>query len=175
MARRPTDRSANGNVLRRRTLLIAWITFTLATLHFIDHVVRGYYVLDHALDPSWNHSGWPFLPHVTPFTASLVGVYGILGVGIWLTSRGRAGARYWLTAAVLLEALVVWVHFLGPQAETPAVIYRSWGNPVPGVLAVLNTTAVIAAVLAMGVNAILLARRSGWRAKGALGAGADRS
>ncbi len=158
----------DGGALRRRMLLIAWITVGLATLHLIDHVIRGYRVIDHGLDPSWNHSGWPFLPEFTPFTASLVGVYGLLGVGIWLTGRGRAGARYWATVAVLLGALVVSVHFLGARAETPAVIYRSWGHPVLGVVAVANTVAVIAAVLAMGVNAVLVARRSGRRAKGAL-------
>ncbi|SNR53300.1 hypothetical protein [Blastococcus mobilis] len=162
MGTEPTRRAArDGKVLRRRTLLIAWITIVLASLHFIDHVIRGYYVIDHGLDPSWNHSGWPFLPDVTPFTASLVGVYGLLGVGIWLTSRDRVGARYWLTAAVLLAALVIVVHFVGPRAETPTVIYRSWDDPVLGVLAVLDTVAIIAAVLAMGLNAVLWVRRSG--------------
>ena len=176
MAPRPTIRAApTGDVLRRRMLLVAWITLALAALHFIDHAVRGYYVIDHGLDPSWNHSGWPFLPEFTPFTASLFGVCGLLGVGLWLTYRGRVGAGYWLATAVLLGALVVWVHFLGPQAETPTVIYRSWDNPVPGVLAVVNTIAVIAAVLAMGINAALVARRSGWRAAGPPIAGTGRS
>src|SRR3712207_313828 len=122
MAPQPTSRAARtGSVLRRRTLLIAWITLALAALPFIDHAVRGDYMIDHGLDPSWNHSGWPFLPEFTPFTTSLFGVCGLLGVGIWLTYRGRVGAGYWLATAVLLGALVVWVHFLGPQAETPAV------------------------------------------------------
>jgi hypothetical protein len=161
MAPQPSRVAGDDGALRRRTLLIAWVTVGLATLHFIDHVIRGYRVIDHGLDPSWNHSGWPFLPQFTPFTASLVGVYGLLGVGIWLTSHGRAGRRYWLTVAVLLGALVVSVHFLGAQAETPAVIYQSWGNPVLGAVAVANTIAVIASVLAMGVNAVLVARRSG--------------
>lgn len=167
MAARPNTSSGGiPDRLRRRTLLLAWITVAVATLHFLDHVIRGYYVIDHGLDPSWNHSGWPFLPQFTPFTASLIGVYGVLGVGIWLTSRSRVGARYWLVTALLLGALVVWVHFLGARAETPAVIYRSWGNPVAGVVAVVNTVAVIAAVLAMGLNAVVAGARSGWRAGG---------
>ena len=164
----------DGGAVRRRMLLIAWTTVALATLHFVDHVIRGYRVIDHGLDPAWNHSGWPFLPEVTPFTASLVGVYGLLGVGIWLTGRGRVGARYWFIVAVLLGALVVSVHFLGARAETPEVIYRSWGDPVLGVAAVANTIAVIAAVLVMGVNAVLVARRSGWRATGGSAAGKGR-
>jgi hypothetical protein len=158
--RRPA--TAERAVLRRRMLIIAWVTLALGTLHFIDHAIRGYYVIDHGLDPSWNHSGWPFLPQFTPFTASLFGVYGLLGVGIALTATRRVWARYWLVTAVLLGALVVWVHFVGPMAETPFVIYRSWGDPLPGVLAVVNTLAVIGAVLAMGVNAALVGHRSGW-------------
>ena len=175
MASGPRVRSgATADVRRRRTLLLAWVTVALATLHFLDHVIRGYHVIDHGLDPSWNHSGWPFLPQFTPFTASLIGVYGLLGVGIWLTSRGRVGAGYWLTTALLLGALVVWVHFVGAQAESPAVIYRSWGSPVAGVAAVVNTLAVIAAVLAMGVNAVVVGLRSGWRAEGLRVAGGGR-
>ncbi len=167
MASRPSTRSGGATrALRRRTLLVARATVAVATLHFLDHVIRGYYVIDRGLDPSWNHSGWPFLPQFTPFTASLIGVYGVLGVGIWLTSRGRVAARYWLVTALLLGALVVWVHFLGARAETPAVIYRSWGSPVAGAVAVANTFAVIAAVLAMGLNAVVVGIRSGWRAEG---------
>ena len=162
MSSRPSVRSGGAaDVLRRRTLIIAWVTVALATLHFVDHVIRGYHVIAHGLDPSWNHSGWPFLPQFTPFTASLIGVYGVLAVGIWSTVRRRVGAGYWLVTAVLLGALVVWVHFVGARAETPAVIYRSWGSPVAGVLAVTNTFAVVTAVFAMGVNAVLVGVRSG--------------
>ena len=175
MASRPGVRSAGAADVLRRTLFIAGVTVAVATLHFLDHVIRGYYVLDHGLDPSWNHSGWPFLPQVTPFTASLIGVYGMLGVGIWLTARGRVGAGFWLITALLLGALVVGVHFLGARAETPAVIYRSWADPVAGVVAVANTFAVIAAVFAMGVNAVVVGVRSGWRAGGLGVAGGRRS
>ena len=151
------------SILRRRMLLIAWIVLVLATLHFADHVIRGYYVVDRGLDPSWNHSGWPFQPQFTPFTGSLIGVYVLLGAGIWLTARGRVWAGYWLVSALLLGALVISVHFLGARAETPGVIYHSWENRVLGVAAVANTLAIIATVLAMGVNAILVGRAAGWR------------
>ncbi len=150
-------------VLRRRLLVIAWVVLGLAALHFVDHVIRGYYVINQGLDPTWNHSGWPFLPEFTPFSASLIGVSGLLGAGIWLTARGTVWARYWLVTAILLGALVVAVHFIGAQAETPAVIYNSWPNPVAGLLAVANTIAVMAALLLMGVNAVLVGRSSGWR------------
>jgi hypothetical protein len=165
VAAKPTSSQARTGkaVPRRRLLIVAWVTLGLATLHFADHAIRGYYVIEHGLDPAWNHSGWPFLPEFTPFTGSLIGVYGLLGVGIWLTARGRVWARYWLVTAVLLGALVVWVHFLGPQAETPAVIYRSWGDPLPGIVAVINTIAVIVTVLALGITAVLVGRRSAWR------------
>ncbi|SNR29401.1 hypothetical protein [Blastococcus mobilis] len=166
MAARPSIKSARtAGLLRRRTLVIAWVTVAVGTLHFLDHVIRGYYVVDRGLDPSWNHSGWPFMSEFTPFTASLIGVYGLLGAGIWLTSRGRV-AGHWFVTSLLLGALVVWVHFVGAPAETPAGIYRSWANPVAGVVAVANTFAVIAAVLGLGVNAVVLAGRSGGRVGG---------
>jgi len=149
-------------VLRRRLLAIAWVVLGLAALHFVDHVIRGYAVLHRGLDPAWNHSGWPFLPEVTPFTASLIGVSAVLGAGIWLTTIGKAWARYWLVTAILLEALVVSVHFLGARAETPTVIYRSWASPLLGILAVANTFAIIAALLVMAINAALTGRASHW-------------
>lgn len=91
MAGRPGTRPPpDGAALRRRTLVIAWTTLALASLHFIDHVVRGRHVIEAGLDPSWNHSGWPFLPEVTPFNASLVGVYGLLGSG-----SGSAAGTGW--------------------------------------------------------------------------------
>jgi len=64
------------------------------------------------------------------------------------------------------HVLVVTVHFLGARAETPAVIYRSWGSHVAGAVAVVDTFAVIAAVLVLGLNAVVVGVRSGWRAEG---------
>jgi hypothetical protein len=46
------------------------------------------------------------------------------------------------------------------------VIHRSRGSHVPGAVAVVDTFAVIAAVLVLGLNAVVVGVRSGWRAEG---------
>lgn len=153
---------ATADAALRRMSLIAWIAVGLGTLHFADHAFRGYLVVEEGLDATWNHSGWPFQPRFTPFTGSLIAVYGLVGVGLWLTARRRAGAGYWLVTAVVLGSVVVWAHVLGSQAETPEVIYRTWGNPLPGILAVVNTASVVSTLVAMGTYAVLVGRRWGW-------------
>jgi hypothetical protein len=158
--------SGKSSADRRTLLVIGAATTALATLHLADHVLRGRQV-DHAhLDPTWDHSGWPFTSSVTPFTFSLVIVLSILLGGLLLTARGKAWAGYWLGASVVLGAIVTVVHFV-PTAnqESPAVIYRSWPDrPVIGALAVALTFAIVGVLVLMGVNAVRVRRRSGsWR------------
>ncbi len=145
---------------RTRLLWIACVTTTLAALHFVDHVLRGNMVQAEHLKPAWNHSGWPFEQQVTPFTISLIGVTAILVGGIIFTIRGQLWAGYWLAAAVILSALVTQVHLIpGVHQESPSEIYHSWvGHPWIGKLAVLNTFAIIACLLAMALNAYLVGR-----------------
>jgi len=142
-------------------LAIALVTAVLAGLHLADHVARGRNVVDHDLHPRWNHSGWPFADEITPYTLSLFAVGLVLLGGVALTLRDRVGARYWLVSAVLLAALVTQVHLIpGANQESFTVIYRSWvGNPLMGVLAVLNTVAILIALLAMAINAVRILRR----------------
>lgn len=143
-------------------LAIAAVTTLLAGLHLADHAARGGNVVEHGLHPRWNHSGWPFTDDITPYTFSLFAVGLILLGGIAFTVRDLAGARYWLTSAVLLGALVAQVHLIpGPYQESFTVIYRSWvDNPAMGVLTVLNTVAVMIALLAMAMNAVRILRRT---------------
>jgi hypothetical protein len=129
-------------------------------------VLRGEHVVHEHLDPTWNHSGWPFTSTVTPFTFSLVIVVSILVGGLLLTIRGRAWAGYWLGASMVLGAIVTVVHFLPtPTQESPAIIYHSWpGRPVMGAVAVAVTFAIVAALILMGLNAVRVHRHSGsWR------------
>ena len=144
-------------------MLIAWISVILGGLHFVDHVVRGSIVLEHSLDPRWNHSGWPFLPSVTPFTFSLFGVALLLIGGLIGTARGRFWALYWLIVFILLAALVTFVHFLGPEPELPRVIYSTYaaaGAPAIGVLALVDFFALVSVLIAGTINAVLVARES---------------
>ncbi len=163
MASRPRVRSGGAaDVRRRRTLLVAWVTVAVATLHFVDHVIRGYYVIDHGLDPAWNHSGWPFQARFTPFTISLILVYGLLLGGILLTFRKQAWAGYWLVTAILLGAVVTQVHFgPGPNTESPSVIIDTYGSRVVGITAVIITFAIVATLIAMAAQAIWVRRVTG--------------
>jgi hypothetical protein len=148
---------------RRSLIVIGMGTAALAGIHLADHVLRGQHVVHQHLDPTWNHSGWPFTSTVSPFTFSLVIVVSILLGGLLLTIRGRAWAGYWLGASIVLGAIVTVVHFLPtPKQESPAVIYNSWpGQPVKGAVAVGITFAIVGALILMGVNAVRVRRRSG--------------
>ena len=151
---------------RANLVTIAVLTAILAGLHFADHVLRGENVRSARLDPHWDHSGWPFQDHFTPFSASLIAVAVILLGGIVLTLAGKLWAGYWLAAAVLLAALVAQVHLIpGSHQESASVIYRSWvGHPLVGALAVTNTFVILSCLLIMGINAYRVGRRSRrWR------------
>jgi hypothetical protein len=162
----PPASEVRSSADRRSLLIIGGATAVLASLHLADHVLRGRQVNHTHLDPTWDHSGWPFTSSVTPFTFSLVIVLSILLGGLLLTARGKTWAGYWLGASMVLGAVVTVVHFV-PTAnqESPAVIYGSWPDqPVIGALAVANTFAIVAALVLMGVNAVRVRRRSGiWR------------
>ncbi|MDQ4037197.1 MAG: hypothetical protein M3313_02300 [Actinomycetota bacterium] len=148
---------------RRSLILVAAVTTVLAGIHLTDHVLRGDRVRHLGLDPTWNHSGWPFTDQVTPFTFSLVIVTITLVGGLILTVLEKAWAGYWLGAAILLGAIVTFVHFL-PTAkqESPQVISGSWSpEALLGTLAVVVTFAIVGSLLVMGYNAVRVYRRSG--------------
>jgi hypothetical protein len=153
---------ASETALRRRLVGVAAFTAALATLHFADHVIRGQLVLDRGLDPAWNHSGWPFQDRFSPFTASLIVVYGLLLGGIVLTLRQRVWAGYWLITAILLGGIVTQVHFgPGPNTESPGVIIDSYGNRAVGITAVIITFAIAATLIMMAGQAVWVRRVSG--------------
>jgi hypothetical protein len=153
---------ASEEVLRRRLIAVATITTILATIHFADHVIRGQLVLDRGLDPAWNHSGWPFQARFSPFTVSLIVVYGLLLGGIVLTLRRQVWAGYWLVTAILLGAIVTQVHFgPGPNTESPNVIINTYGSRAVGITAVILTFAIAATLVVMAAQAIWVRRISG--------------
>ena len=149
--------------LRRHLILAALVVTVFGLLHHLDHVIRGQIVVDEGLPHRWNHSGWPFQDDVTVFTASL-GVYVVLLGGIALTLLRRAWAGYWLGAAIVLTAIVFFVHLLGPDAETPRVVWRTYDGGIGPILALLDLAALIVALIALAVQAVVVRRRSGrWR------------
>jgi hypothetical protein len=164
MASPQTDHGVNASedVLRRRLIGVAALTAALATLHFTDHVIRGQLVLDRGLEPAWNHSGWPFQARFSPFTVSLILVYGLLLGGIVLILRRQVWAGYWLVTAILLGAIVTQVHFgPGPNTESPSVIIETYGSRAVGVTAVVITFAIAATLIVMAAQAIWVRRVSG--------------
>ncbi|HEV3474442.1 MAG TPA: hypothetical protein VG602_03660 [Actinomycetota bacterium] len=90
------------------------VVLGLAVVHHIDHVLRA------------DHSGWPFTPDVTAFTASLV-VYPIF-VADFLFLRRRTRVRAGLVGVLLVVLLVA--HTV---IETPAVQYGTWADGVSSV------------------------------------------
>ncbi|HEX8144986.1 MAG TPA: hypothetical protein VF553_20630 [Pyrinomonadaceae bacterium] len=89
--------------MSERILLLAMI---LAMIHHVDHVLRA------------DHSGWPFLPQVTPFTFSLV-VYPLF-LSVFL-ARSKPWYRVFATALLFLFATLSHT-FL----ETPMDQYHTW-------------------------------------------------
>jgi hypothetical protein len=101
--------------------------------------------------------GWPFQEAVTPFTYSLL-IYTLLLPGLYVSSKGRLMAGYWLFTAMVGLALVVWVHFV-PTGDYEAPIediYAVYGNALSGLLALV----VLAGLAFSLVTLVLLAIRS---------------
>jgi hypothetical protein len=109
----------------------------------VDHVVRG------------NHSGWPFMEAVTPFTFSLL-IYALLLPGIYMNLRGWVAAGWWLCTATVALVLVSFVHFLsGEEREAPIRdIYGVYDNPVWGVLALVVLYGLVLCLVALFVAAL---------------------
>jgi hypothetical protein len=128
----------------RRVLLgLGCVVTVFGVLHHVDHVVRG------------NHSGWPFVEEVTPFTFSLL-VYALLLPGIFMNLRGRVAAGWWLFTAAVALALITFVHFLGGEEREAPIrdIYAVYGNPVWGVLALVVLYGLVISLLALFVAAL---------------------
>jgi hypothetical protein len=129
--------------LRIWLLALAGCTTVFGITHHVDHVVRG------------NHSGWPFEQAITPFTFSLL-IYALLLPGLYLTTRGRLMARYWLFTAVVGLALVVWVHFI-PTGDYEAPIddiYAVYGSPLAGLFALIVLVGLVTSLAMLAIAAI---------------------
>ena len=140
---------ARARVRPVHTKLRTWLLFAatgvtiFAILHHVDHVIRG------------NHSGWPFQEAVTPFTFSLL-IYALLLPGLYMSSKGRLMAGYWLFTAMVGLALVVWVHFV-PTADYEAPIediYAVYGSVLSGLLALVVLAGLVSSLVALVVLAV---------------------
>lgn len=91
---------------RSEWLIVAAIL--LGVLHHIDHVLR------------YDHSGWPFLPEVSPFTFSLLAYPFLLAALLW---RSRPWLRVGLVGFVLVA-----VQAAHTFIEPPAAQYAVWAH-----------------------------------------------
>ena len=131
----------------RRSLVLLAAATAIGLLHHTDHVLRV------------DHSGWPFLPKVTPFTPSLL-AYVFLYGAYHYRARPRVSAA--LVGIVLL--LVLGAHVF---IETPHQQYDVWASGVshlphamgtPNLLHVTSPAlGVAAAVLSVLLSLALLA------------------
>lgn len=88
-----------------KVLLVA---IAVSFVHHVDHVLRR------------DHSGWPFVPDVTPFTFSLVAYPVLVGV---LLLRARPWLRVGLVAVLLAATQAAHIF-----VETPADQYGTWAT-----------------------------------------------
>jgi hypothetical protein len=112
IARRPVTSVASpppGQASRRSLVLLAAST-VIGLLHHADHVLRA------------DHSGWPFTPHLTPFTPSLL-AYALLYGAYHFRARPRV-------SAALVGALLVFVLLAHVFIETPYQQYDVWATGV---------------------------------------------
>ena len=86
------------------------VALALALIHHADHVLRH------------DHSGWPFIADVTPFTFSLL-VYPMIASILWARHR----PRYQAWASALGLGLVLAAHTL---IETPTSQFGTWASGV---------------------------------------------
>jgi hypothetical protein len=147
--------NARARVQPVRTKLRTWLLVAAASvtvfaiLHHVDHVIRG------------NHSGWPFQEAVTPFTFSLL-IYVLLLPGLYVSSKGRLMAGYWLFTAVVGLSLVVWVHFV-PTSDYEAPIediYAVYGSALSGLFALIVLAGLVSSLVTLVVMAIWSLRTS---------------
>lgn len=98
------------------------IATLMSLVHHADHVARG------------DHTGWPVIDQVTPFTYSLA-VYPLIGVGLWLERSRRVGSRFWTLFSGAGVIFLLSVH-VGPAAiEPPHDIVHGYAAPWLGMAA----------------------------------------
>lgn len=159
-ARSQTGTDARLGAPSRRSKVLLEITFVLGVMHLVDHVLRV------------DHSGWPFVEGVTPFT-----FFAVVFPPIALFAHFDR-SRPWLRVG-LLAFLLVGLLFAHSFLETPGDQYGVWAtnastepyalgwpnllnieSPVLGVLAVIEAMLLNLFLLAAVVSLVADARRA---------------
>lgn len=121
----------------RRSLVLLAAATVIGLLHHTDHVLRV------------DHSGWPFLPKLTPFTPSLL-AYVLLYGAYHFRARPRV-------SAVLVGVVLVFVLAAHVFIETPHQQYDVWATGVSHLPHALGTPNLLHVTSpALGVAAAVL-------------------
>ena len=116
----------------------------LSIAHHVDHVARDV-------------TGWPLGGGFNPFSASLF-VYPVILVGLVLTRKGLAGARFWSVLAGGGALFILWVH-VGPAAgDSVDRIPDQYASPLAGVAALAVLVAFFLALVAHFVHEVRLVK-----------------
>lgn len=118
----------------------------LSVAHHVDHIVRGV-------------TGWPLGGGFNPFSASLF-VYPVIVVGLVLSRRQEAGARFWAVLAGGGALFILVVH-VGPVAgDSVTAIPDQHGSPGAAVAALAVLALFLAALVVHCAQEIRRLRRS---------------
>lgn len=120
--------------LTRRLILVATL---LSVIHHVDHILRV------------DHSGWPFVQRVSPFTYSLL-AYPILASLLW----ARAGSWYRVAGLTVLFLFATSAHiFFEPLRDK----FHTWtyGSDLPGHVGEENLLGIHSEIL--GIGSIIIA------------------
>lgn len=139
----PTD----DTNLTRLFYLFVIIPTVLGAAHHIDHIIRG------------NHVGWPFTPHVNPFTYSLA-IYPLLAISLYLTLTKRVEAKYWAGFFAFSAGMLAYFHISPWAVEPPQDVIVPYANPVFGYLAFGILLTLIASVVIGSLYGCVLWHRS---------------
>ncbi len=106
----------------------------LSVAHHVDHVARDV-------------TGWPFQNGFNPFSASLL-AYPLIALGVVLSRRGRAGARFWAALAGGGALFILAMH-VGPAAgDSVTTIPDQYGSTLAEVVSLVVLALFVAALVA---------------------------
>ncbi|TKB74716.1 MAG: hypothetical protein E8D45_08345 [Nitrospira sp.] len=114
--------------------------FVLNALHTVDHVLRGDF-------------HWPLDAQSIVFVAITVTINVVLGVGLWLSGKGRLGWRFWAVTGAIGLAFGWFSHFSPFTDQPPMRIYGAYQSATAGGLAVALLVLLMLTVLATTVYA----------------------
>ena len=123
------------------------LIIVLVVGHDIDHFVRGDFRAGSAAE-------------ALPIVLVTVAKYAAFGLGLFLYLRNSVGPGFWAVLAGIGVVLGWLAHFSPFSGQPPQVIYRVYGSPVWGSLAVAWLVALMLLLIATVLYALYLWARA---------------